>query len=483
MHKKTLFLLFITIILTTSLSGCTDQKPTPTIIDTDGDGYTDDVDAFPSNSNEWNDTDNDGYGDNTDVFPQNASEWNDTDNDGYGDNIDYYPTDNTRWKTPETISIHTNNTTHTINTTKEIILMITASSCTITVNQHTPLIQIIIQGNNNNIHLSINHSYTLDNTGTNNEITFYDQLDPIIQQALPYLQKINTNNQELKELAQNIISGCSSKNHECQITALYRYIIENYNLTETGTNTSLQNPLTTIQKKQGTQNDLTLLLNSLLENSNIPTYLALVNEHVYTFIPNVDPQDIWTYSESALITQLENDWGEEIYQTYTESFQIASAHARYFGGADDPLFTTYIDNLTLKYLMNSNHPLHLYVVKTYSDFINFTTGNPFEQYTDYEKTSTSGILNRITINTYGGIVLFNEGLNTANVTIDLELTFTPFFNQLYSQENITDFSFNGQTGIILDVTLGDYGFPGNDEKIDNPITIISVKTKEYYTIS
>ena len=365
----------------------------------------------------------------------------------------------------------------------EIILIITASNCTITINQTTPLIQIIISGNNNTIHLSINHSYTLDNTGANNEITYYDQLDPLLQQALPYLQKINTNNQELQDLAQNIISGCSANNPECHITAIYRYILENYNLTEPETNTTLQNPLTTKQNKQGTLNDLTLLLNSLLENSKIPTYLALVNEHIYTFIPNIDPQKIWTYSKSALITQLENDWGEEIYQTYTENFQIASAHARYFGGADDPLFNTYIDNLTLNYLMNSNHPLHLYVVKTYTDFINFTTGNPFEHYTDYEKTSTSGILNTITINTYGGIVLFNEGLNTANVTIDLELTFTPFFNNIYSQKNITDLSFNDQTGIILDVTLGDYGFPGNDDKINYPITIISVETKEYYTIS
>jgi hypothetical protein len=32
--------------------------------DTDGDGYTDDIDAFPYNPNEWLDTDGDGMGDN-----------------------------------------------------------------------------------------------------------------------------------------------------------------------------------------------------------------------------------------------------------------------------------------------------------------------------------------------------------------------------------------------------------------------------------
>ena len=43
-------------------------------IDTDGDSYTDDVDAFPDDPTEWLDSDNDTYGDNSDVFPNNASE-------------------------------------------------------------------------------------------------------------------------------------------------------------------------------------------------------------------------------------------------------------------------------------------------------------------------------------------------------------------------------------------------------------------------
>ena len=32
--------------------------------DQDGDGFADDVDAFPNNPMQWNDTDGDGYGDN-----------------------------------------------------------------------------------------------------------------------------------------------------------------------------------------------------------------------------------------------------------------------------------------------------------------------------------------------------------------------------------------------------------------------------------
>ncbi|MDP6870198.1 MAG: hypothetical protein QGI21_05445 [Candidatus Poseidoniaceae archaeon] len=70
--------------------------------DGDGDGYSDDGDAFPIDSTQWADADSDGHGDNYyydvqpltelhlnqsgDAFPMNPSQWNDTDGDNYGDN-------------------------------------------------------------------------------------------------------------------------------------------------------------------------------------------------------------------------------------------------------------------------------------------------------------------------------------------------------------------------------------------------------------
>lgn len=61
--------------------------------DRDGDGFSDENDAFPEDSDEWNDTDGDGVGDNKDAFPEDSSEWNDTDSDGVGDNTDAFPSD------------------------------------------------------------------------------------------------------------------------------------------------------------------------------------------------------------------------------------------------------------------------------------------------------------------------------------------------------------------------------------------------------
>ena len=76
-------------------------------LDTDGDGVTDSLDAFPNDSTQNEDTDGDGFGDNQagnspDKFPDDVSQWADTDQDGYGDNpdgndSDAFPTNPDQW--------------------------------------------------------------------------------------------------------------------------------------------------------------------------------------------------------------------------------------------------------------------------------------------------------------------------------------------------------------------------------------------------
>ena len=76
--------------------------------DSDGDGFADDFDAFPTNSSEWADSDSDGVGDNSDVFPTNSSEWADSDSDGVGDNSDVFPTNSSEWTDSDSDSVGDN---------------------------------------------------------------------------------------------------------------------------------------------------------------------------------------------------------------------------------------------------------------------------------------------------------------------------------------------------------------------------------------
>jgi len=71
--KKEMIVIIVTTVMSIfiiGLSGCTKQTE---VADTDGDGYKDNIDAFPDDSTEWEDTDNDGYGDNSDDFPSDLN--------------------------------------------------------------------------------------------------------------------------------------------------------------------------------------------------------------------------------------------------------------------------------------------------------------------------------------------------------------------------------------------------------------------------
>jgi hypothetical protein len=67
----------------------------PNLNDSDGDGVPDDEDAFKYDPNEWHDTDGDGIGDNSDWFPEDDMRWNemhlDLDGDGLMDGEDNCP--------------------------------------------------------------------------------------------------------------------------------------------------------------------------------------------------------------------------------------------------------------------------------------------------------------------------------------------------------------------------------------------------------
>jgi len=105
MRKIAILIIISMVIGAGFLSGCTNpnqsgennqQGGNTGPKDTDGDGYNDDVDAFPNDSSEWKDSDNDGVGDNSDAFPNNRYEQYDSDNDGVGNNADKFPYDATQ---------------------------------------------------------------------------------------------------------------------------------------------------------------------------------------------------------------------------------------------------------------------------------------------------------------------------------------------------------------------------------------------------
>ncbi len=99
--NTTLIVIFIVVtIFLASIAFPTAMEPIyfEGLTDSDGDGYTDDVDEFPHDSTEHLDSDNDGYGNNQDEYPNNSSCFRDSDDDGYSDSCDKFPMDPAVWK-------------------------------------------------------------------------------------------------------------------------------------------------------------------------------------------------------------------------------------------------------------------------------------------------------------------------------------------------------------------------------------------------
>lgn len=429
--RKIVVVLIGFLIITIGLmGGCTEKKPENNLVtDTDGDGYNDTVDAFPSNSTEWKDSDGDGIGDNTDAFPQDANETRDTDGDGIGDNTDAFPLDPTEWQDSDG-----------------------------------------------------------DGVGDNADYFPYDETrweqpppDAFLDHAEPYIEKLVLDDSALQTYANTILNGIDSSARECQVNALYRDVLKNYTCISAPLDSgTLQTPQETIQKKEGTCEDLSILLCSLLSNIGIPSYLVFTDSHVYAMASDVNTDSLWECAEHSLIRQVEEAFGEPMYQPLVQTLTLAPAGVLYAGGDANKTFDGLIDYMTIVYSIQSDQPLHLFVVPTQTEFFTLRdNGTANVMYEESNLTSKTGTIPQML--TFGGIVLLNNNTQTATVNVDFLFSFQPSFYDTYNENKLTAYEIVGKDSVLLDPTLGDYGFPGYDAKIVGEKKAINPITKQYFT--
>jgi len=435
--RKIVVLLVGVILITLGLmSGCTENTQTNnTKIDTDGDGYRDAVDAFPSDSTEWVDSDGDGVGDNIDAFPQDANETRDTDDDGVGDTADAFPSDPTE-------------------------------------------------------------SLDSDGDGVGDNTDYYPDdptrweqpsSDEFLQTAQPFLNKLDLDDSELRTYANTILTGCDASNTECFVNALYRDVLLNYTcLVAPMNNATLQTPQQTIQRKQGTCEDLSLLLCSLLSNVGLSSSLVFTNTHVYAMVSGVDPDDLWNVSEQSLLLLVEKSFGEPLSQPIQQPLSFVPLEMKYIGGLENQTyaFAGIIDYMTIDYTIESDRPLDVFVVGSEADFF-ILADNDLEHFIPFEErlqvTTTTGTSPQL--DTYGGLILFNNNqTQVATVNVNLLFKFQPLFYTTYNKNKLTVYNLEGKNSVILDPTVGDFGFPGYDAAVTGVKKVIDPFTKEYITL-
>jgi hypothetical protein len=307
-------------------------------------------------------------------------------------------------------------------------------------------------------------------------------LDPVVRRADPYISKIVVNDVDFRAYANAIIKRCPSTDKECKINAIYRHVVENYTYISDPIDEELiQTPQQTMKIKGGDCEDLTILLNSLLENIGIKTYLILTQDHTYSLAYDVNISNLWKYVENSLIKQVEKDSGENIWQNIEKTFVLTKRHSWYYGG-DGSLFedSASFDYLNISYHIESTIPVDFYVVSSSEEYTLFADDKPFSHYSSYHEQNTMTIRGICPyLKTHGGVIVGNHRWKSTTITANITFYFHPSFYKLFKNNTIKSYKINTRDCVVLEATAGDYGYPGYDADLTGEKIAIDPITKEY----
>jgi hypothetical protein len=200
---------------------------------------------------------------------------------------------------------------------------------------------------------------------------------------------------------------------------------------------------------------------------------------------DVNTDSLWECAEHSLIRQVEETFGEPISQPFLQTYTLGSLNMLYAGGDEGKTFAGVIDYMTIDYSIESNQPLHMFVVPTQTEFFALRDGDHvnFTHYAQWEETNLTNKIGTIPqLFTFGGIILFNEGAQVATVSVDFLFSFQPSFYETYNENKLTTYEISGKNSVLLDPTLGEYGFPGYDAEIVGEKKAINPLTKQYFTL-
>lgn len=113
--------------------------------------------------------------------------------------------------------------------------------------------------------------------------------DSVLDRWKQYYKKILFEDIQLRKYDASIVVNCLSGDKECQATKIYSYVVKNYKYYDDPRfRDFIQSVNETMGLKGGDCEDLTILLNSLLENIGIKTYLVVTEDHVYSLVCNLN---------------------------------------------------------------------------------------------------------------------------------------------------------------------------------------------------
>jgi hypothetical protein len=304
-----------------------------------------------------------------------------------------------------------------------------------------------------------------------------------VRLAKPYIDEIVIDDGELRELASAIVEDYGEK--EGKVNAVYRYIVENFvYVADPAHMESIQSPFETLDLEGGDCEDLAILACSLLENIGIKTYLVLTEDHAYALVSGINSDNLWKYINKSLEEQYVEE--HSVVSSLDETLQLSAGSAYYYGG-DGTAFpidaatvgdsVVKIAGLEIDYSVSSSEPVNIYVLPSSQELDKLVQGKSFQHYPECAEQGVYQAQATCEIPRYGGIAIQNP--TSRDATLDLEVAFS--YKIYFEGLKITYYTLKGEQAIVLELTAGEYGYPGYSpvEEAEKRIAIDPV-TKEYF---
>ncbi len=288
----------------------------------------------------------------------------------------------------------------------------------------------------------------------------------------PYLDKISTNNIELRKIAIEKTKICGQKNIECQIIALYEYVLVEYSYYNDPIGSELiQTPQETIELSGGDCEDLSVLLSSLLSNIGIETSLGFTDDHVFVLAYGADQEIMKDHIYKQYIS------GNE-FININKPISLSSLNARYVGG--DSTYSSAICKFW--YSIDSSQPLEVFFVDDKTNFNQFINNEDYSMIQSCYHEETYSIIDSCTVNNNGGIVLFNPNNQEAEINF---ICYAVQYEAMleYDEIDLNLYTVNGKTFVSLDPSLGDECYAGMLGEIPKELTIISINDRKLTVVN
>jgi hypothetical protein len=286
-----------------------------------------------------------------------------------------------------------------------------------------------------------------------------------------YVDEILVSNSNLRALAIEKTKDCTAQDKDCEVFKLYKYVVENYKYYSDPRQGEYIQPVNeTLASKGGDCEDLTILLNSLLENAGIQSYFVLTPSHSFTLACGINITKMSEY----IIEDLTRN------QSVKRNEQVSIKENYYYFLGNDREQLDYNMTNTIKII--SSQPIEVFIVDSKEEYEKAIENKNFTHYTQFYAPLTKRYEKTFVSDKNFGIMLYNENSETADTEIEIKKELTYYATPI---ENLTvsTFEIENKTCITLEPTTGENGYPGYTEEIYENMTAIDPVTKKEVILS